>query len=97
MDFTLWFAPGLDEEVARIHAYRENESIGSGESFVKALLECYALIRSNPFRFPLVKSPYRHAPLRRLKYRVVFEVQDEIVLIFQVRHTSRKPSKRFGP
>lgn len=40
---------------------------------------------------------YRHAMLRRLRYRVEFAVIGQDVVVFQVRHTSRKPSKKFGP
>ncbi|MCC6400225.1 MAG: type II toxin-antitoxin system RelE/ParE family toxin [Flavobacteriales bacterium] len=43
------------------------------------------------------KGPYGHAMLPKLPFRVVFEVQDEKVIVYQVRHTSRKPSKKFGP
>lgn len=35
--------------------------------------------------------------LHKLKYRVVFDVEGDTVFVYQVRHTSRKPSKKFGP
>ena len=35
--------------------------------------------------------------LQRLKYRVVYRVDGSAIYVVQVRHTSRKPSKRFGP
>jgi hypothetical protein len=30
-------------------------------------------------------------------YRVVFKIKGADVFVYQVRHTSRRPSKRFGP
>jgi hypothetical protein len=30
-------------------------------------------------------------------YRVVFVIEDNTVFVYQIRHTSRRPSKRFGP
>lgn len=30
-------------------------------------------------------------------YRVTFKIKGEEVFVYQVCHTSRKPSKRFGP
>jgi len=35
--------------------------------------------------------------LHKLRYRLVYRVHGSVVYVVQVRHTSRKPSKRFGP
>jgi len=43
------------------------------------------------------KGNYRHLVLHKLPYRVAFEVEEGTVYVYQVRHTSRKPSKKFGP
>jgi len=60
-------------------------------------VDCYASIKADPCGYQLRKGAYRHAVLNRLKYRVVFEVEGNTVFVYQVRHTSRKPSKKFGP
>jgi len=60
-------------------------------------VDFYASIKADPYGFQLRKGGYRHAMLHRLKYRVVFEVEGNKVFVYQVRHTSRKPSKKFGP
>ncbi len=59
--------------------------------------DCYKNILLNPQGHQIRKAPYRYAMLHRLKYRVVFEVEGNTVYVYQVRHTSRKPSKKFGP
>ena len=64
---------------------------------MKALNECYDHILANPYSCQIRKGPFRHMMLHRLKYRVVFKVEGELVSVVQVRHTSRKPSKKFGP
>jgi hypothetical protein len=43
------------------------------------------------------KGPYGHVLLKKLPYRVVIRVAGKKVIVHQVRHTSRKPSKKFGP
>lgn len=58
---------------------------------------CYKDILSNPHGHQVRKAPYRHAMLHKLKYRVVYEVDVNTVYVYQVRHTSRKPSKKYGP
>ncbi len=97
MRYTLEVAPSVTRDASRIYAYREGERKGAGERFIKALIECYTQIRSNPYGFQVRKEPFRHAHLHRLKYRVVFKVEGTLVLVVQVRHTSRKVSKKHGP
>jgi len=60
-------------------------------------VDCYARIKADPYGYQLSKGGYWHAMLHRLKYRVVFEVEGNTVFVYQVRHTSRKPSKKFEP
>jgi len=97
MRYILEIAPSVTKDASKIYAYREGERKGSGERFIQALTECYAQIRSNPYGFQVRKEPFRHAQLNRLKYRVVFKVEGTLVLVVQVRHTSRKVSKKHGP
>ncbi len=87
----------IPKQATKIYRYRERDKKGSGEQFNDALVEAYAQIKANPFAFQLRKDHYRHAHLHRLKYRVVYEVEGNDVYVYQIRHTSRKVSKRFGP
>jgi len=97
MKYTLQVDPRAIKEVRAVYQYREREKKGSGDRFIRALVDCYASIKANPYGYQLRKGGYRHAMLNRLKYRVVYEVEGNTVFVYQVRHTSRKPSKKFGP
>ena len=59
--------------------------------------ECYAIILRNPLGFQVRKKHYRHARVQGFDYRVVFAVIGSTVNVYQIRHTSRRPSTRFGP
>jgi plasmid stabilization system protein ParE len=97
MKHTLQVDPKAIKELRAIHAYREREKKGSGDRFIEALVSCFASIKANPYGCQLRKGSYRHAMVQRLKYRVVYEVEGNMVFVYQVRHTSRKPSRKFGP
>jgi len=43
------------------------------------------------------KGDFRHVMVEKFPYRVVFIVEDNTVYVYQIRHTRRGPSKRFGP
>ena len=97
MKYTLKVDPKAVKEVRVVYQYREHEKPGSGDRFIAALVTCYASIKADPLGYQVRKGGYRHAMLHRLRYRVVFEVEGHTVFVYQVRHTSRKPSKKFGP
>lgn len=97
MKYTLDVHPRVIKEAAAIYAYREDEKKGAGDRFIDALVDCYARIEANPNGYQKRKGEFRHAMLPGLKYRMVFRIHGSVVYVVQVRHTSRRPSKKFGP
>ena len=97
MKYRLDVAPSVIKEARKIYIFREKEQKGSGDRFIFALSECYTWLTENPYGFQVRKDPFRHVMLRRLKYRVVYKIDGELVSIVQLRHMSRSPSKKFGP
>lgn len=98
MKYGLRILPSVTKEARRIHVYREmNQGMGAGGRFMEALGRFYDDILANPYGHTVRKAPFRHAMLHWLKYRVVYKVEGPVVSVVQVRHTSRKPSKRYGP
>ena len=75
----------------------EHRSKGLGHRFLDELQQCFMLVRNTPLGFQLRMHDFRHAMLENFPYRVVFKIKDNDVFVYQVRHTSRRPSKRFGP
>jgi hypothetical protein len=60
MKFRLEVAPSVIKEARGIYLYREKEKKGSGEGFIAALVECYGLIKRNPFGYQIRKDPFRY-------------------------------------
>ena len=79
MKYRLDIAPSVVEEARRIYVSREAGSNGSGDRFIDALMDCYAQIKTHPFGCQIRKDAYRHIMLRRLKYRVVYKVEGELI------------------
>ena len=98
MKYKLDIAPRVSREIAHIYLYRvKDQGKESGDRFMKALNECYDRITTNPYGCQVRKDPFRHMMLPRLKYRLVYKVEGELISVVQVRHTSRKASAKFGP
>ncbi|MBL0128173.1 MAG: hypothetical protein IPP83_12125 [Flavobacteriales bacterium] len=63
-----------------------------------ALDDRYAFIEANPLGYQLRKDNFRYARVEGFRYfRVVYDVVGTNITVYHVRHTSRRPSKRFGP
>lgn len=88
--------PEAQAEVAAIRAYQNSLGPERGQRFIEAFQAFLEQLQANP-SFQKRKGDYRHLMLRNLPYRVVFEVDNGTVHVYQVHHTSRRPSKRFGP
>ncbi len=97
MSFVLRIRPIVTRETAEVYGYHEGKRKGLGERFLKALREAYQDIEDNPLGYQLRYKNYRHVRVPGFRYRVVFEVEGDEVHVYQLRHTSRNPSKRFGP
>ncbi len=83
-------------EVEEIYDHQYGIAPEHAERFYAAWQACLEQFRRGPSHARR-KGPYGHEILHKLPFRVVFEVRDNKVIVYQVRHTSRKPSKKFGP
>lgn len=68
-----------------------------GDRFMGAFKESYDTIQDNPHGYQLRKGNFRHVVLSKFPYRVGYEIDGHEVFIYRVMHTSRKPSRKFGP
>ncbi len=96
MKYELVIHPRVTQEKAKIYVYRESDGKGSGEKFLNAVTECYSMIMAHPHRWQIRRGRIRHAHVEGFSYRLAFRIEGSRILILELRHTSRKPS-RFGP
>lgn len=97
MSYSLVVKPEAIIEAAEIYAYHLQIGQALADRFDKELESCYTKVLRNPTAYSIRKKNYRHAMLRKFRYRVVFALIEQEVVVFQVRHTSRRPSLEFGP
>lgn len=85
------------DEAATISAWYEEQQPGLGNRFLLALDACFDDLMSSPFR-QMRKEPFRYASIKDFPhYRVVFAIDRDVITVYQVRHTSRKPHPKYGP
>ena len=83
-------------QAAEAFAYYQDKVPRLGERFIAEVFDAYDTLKSNPM-FAVRKPPFRYLKLRKFPYRLIYEVQDNTVVIYQVRHLKRKPHPKYGP
>ena len=84
-------------EAATVYSYYARVRPGLAEKFATRLGECYTFISRDPAALPIRKGIFRHMMLSGFKYRVVYAIHQRQVVVVQIRHTSRRVSRRYGP
>ena len=97
MRYRLVVRPKAAEETLAVYIWMEADKPSKGERFFSALDDCYAFILRHPLGAQLRVKHYRHMMVEGFDYRVVYAIIGKSINVYQVRHTSRKPNKRFGP
>ena len=79
------------EETIVAYDYYEDEQPGVGEKFLTELENCYQKILLNPYAFSFFENPYRQAKLVRFPYVVVYEIEENTIVVFSVFDTNQDP------
>lgn len=89
--------PRAIAQAREIYHYYRGIRPSLAERFGQELDACYAFIEESPKAYQIRARDYRHALVKGFRYRVVYAVRGEYVVVYQVRHTRRKPHRKFGP
>lgn len=89
---TVWFNRLAAEEYRGAVRWYERRSRGAAERFVAAMRSAILAIREHPNRWPVLVGNYRHLPLDRFPYSIIFRPRGEQdVEIVAIAHASRRP------
>lgn len=96
MSYTVVVRAAAQAEAADAYSWYEERSIGLGARFADAVQACLHQLARNP-KLQKRQGEFRHAMVEKFPYRIVFVIDGPTVFVYQIRHTSRRSSKRFGP
>lgn len=96
MTYTVVVRAAAQAEAATAFLWYEQRNIGLGDRFADSLKASLDQLTRNS-NLQVQKKHFRYVLLEKFPYRVVFVIEGAKVYVYQIRHTSRMPSKRFGP
>lgn len=71
--------------------YYELEKQGLGGRFDKAVVAALEHLTSVTARYQVRENGFRYAPVAGFPYRIVFELDVDTIVVYNIYHTSRKP------
>lgn len=87
---------GARRDIDGVEKRLEDEHVGYGIAWLEEVRDAIRAIRSNPLSFPKSEDAPRGVPtreyfVRRFKYRIIYFLEIDEVLIVSAQHASRKP------
>lgn len=89
--YSIVVKPEAEQEIREGLAWCENQKQGLGAELFKEILEVMARIKSNPEHIQKRYKDFRIAFTKRFRYGIHFTVEDKVVYVHAVWHTSKKP------
>ncbi len=84
------------ESLAAVEYYEECQT-GLGRRFCDAVEAEVDAITAMPFRFRVLRTPFRRCLVPAFPYAVIFSIEPDFILIIAVAHAKRKPGYWHDP
>ena len=96
MKYILHPLSGVDEDIANAVEWYETQLEGLGETFLNDWENTIAYVVSNPLGFAKKKKSFRQAVLKNFPYLIIFEIVDNLIVVYAVIHAKQRPKKRYA-
>jgi toxin ParE1/3/4 len=80
-------------EIAEAADWYEQQSVGLGADFLRAIEVTMSSIHHNPEQYQRIRGQTRRAVLRRFPYGVIYIVSDDEVVVLGCVHGRRDPKR----
>ncbi|MEK6782115.1 MAG: type II toxin-antitoxin system RelE/ParE family toxin [Bacteroidota bacterium] len=92
MKYQLYVKAEAIQDMAEAFGWYENKRTGLGLEFLDAVEECYNQITQNPEHYQY-HGDQRIKTMHRFPYKIVYEVEQETIVVYAVYHDKRNPEK----
>jgi hypothetical protein len=87
------YHPLFDRDVIEAAEWYDDRAGGLGDAFVANVAQAVNAVIANPERFGKVSSDLRYFSVKRFPYLVLFDYNDDELLLLGVLHTARSIQK----
>ncbi len=90
MKYKLIFSEGIKKEIASAYIWYEMQKPGLGDEFLGELERALTLLKTKPKYFGFINQYQRRLILKKFPYKIIYEIFDNEIAIFTVRHSKQK-------
>ncbi|KAA5534867.1 type II toxin-antitoxin system RelE/ParE family toxin [Taibaiella lutea] len=83
------------QEAQTAYDFYEKKQNGLGDRFKIELEKSITRIEANPKQYKKVSREIRQILLHKFPFVIVYEILQDVIIIYAVFHTSRNPKKKF--
>ena len=96
MIYTLQPISGVDDDISNAVEWYENKQSGLGLKFIEDWENTVSFILSNPLAFSVKRKTFRQAVLKNFPYLIVYEIMNDLIVIYAVVSSKQHPKKRYN-
>ena len=93
MKYLLQFHPDVEEDLASIYSWYEQQTIGLGENFLQSFYYSVELITKKPKLYVRNYGEYRRCLLHKFPYSIYYKINEKSIVIMGCFHYARDPKK----
>ena len=86
------FHPGASDDYAAAYSWYHDRGTTLAANFETEVDRGVRLISQNPLRWPKFDNQRRRFIVRKFPYSIIYELQDEDVVVLAVAHGKRRPN-----
>ena len=91
MNYSLYLQNSAVQDIKDSYQWYEEKLPGLGDRFLVEVDVSLVQIELNPNIFPAVFMQKRRAVVKKFPYIIVFEIEEELIRVSAIIHTSRNP------
>jgi hypothetical protein len=92
MSYTVIFKEEAGSDVFDARNWYESRRIGLGDELLDEIEVYVKVLEREPQIFQVRKHNWRYCPLKRFPYLIVFEIEQQVVVVYAVFNTYQHPA-----
>ena len=81
-------------DIKEAYLYYEEQRIGLGNRFLDILETYLERVQKYPEHYQIKRKPYREALIKDFPYLIIFEIEENKVIVYAIFNTWRNPNKK---
>jgi len=91
MAYDLFIQDEAVYEIEDAFDWYEEQKPGLGYELIEEIKSCYKKIQNDPDHYSYTRTLYRRIQTKRFPYIIIYEIEENVIIVNSVRHIKRKP------